>query len=234
MIYSMLGAGSVKERLSEALLPEKIKIFEGFEVGPSMFTALGVTAALLLVCLILRLTVIKKLSNVPKKPQMFLEMIVKFFDKLAKDSTHDLENFVGPYVMAAAAFISLSTLVELLGIRPALADINTCFALGLSSFAVIHFFGVKKRGLGVRLKRMLNPINIITDIAVPVSLSFRLFGSIVSGLLIMELIYSYIALSFVVPVIVSVITTLFHAFIQAYIFATLSSLFIGEAVEIIE
>lgn len=234
MIYSMLGAGSVKDRLSEALMPEKIKIFDGFEVGPSMFTALAVTAVLLLICLVLRLTVIRKLSNIPRKAQMFLEMIVKFFDKLAKDSTHDLENFVGPYVMAAAAFISVSTLVELLGVRPALADINTCFALGLSSFVIIHFFGVKKRGLGIRLKRMLNPINIITDIAVPVSLSFRLFGSIVSGLLIMELVYSYIALSFVVPVIVSVITTLFHAFIQAYIFSTLSSLFIGEAVEIIE
>lgn len=234
MIQAMLSSSSVKERLSEALMPEKVRIFGNFEVGPSMFTALAVTAFLLAICVVLRLTVIRKLRNVPKKPQILIEMIVKAFDKLAKDATHDLENFVGPYVMAAASFICVSTLVELLGIRPALADINTCFALGFSTFVVIHFFGVKKRGLGIRLKRMLNPINIITDIAVPVSLSFRLFGSIVSGLLIMELIYSYIALSFVLPVLVSVITTLFHALIQAYIFSTLSSLFIGEAVEIIE
>ncbi len=232
MFQSLLGAASVRDRLTEALLPEKIKIFDGFEVGPSMFTALAVTAVLLLICLILRLTVVRKLSNVPKKAQMFLEMIINFFDKLAKDSTHNLEGFVGPYIMAAAVFICFSTLVELLGVRPAFADINTCFALGITTFIVIHFFGVKKRGARVRLKRLRNPINVITDIAVPVSLSLRLFGSIVSGLLIMELVYSYIALSFVVPAIVSVITTLFHALIQAYIFATLSALFIGEAVEI--
>lgn len=224
------AANDVGKRLSEALLPEKIKIFDGLEVGPSLFTAFGVTIVILAVCLVLRLTVIKNLKNVPGKAQSILEMFVKMFDKMAKESVHDYSGFVGPYIMAAAVFICLGTLAELLGFRPALADINACLALGISTFILINFFGAKKKKIK-RLTRYFNPINIITDAAVPVSLSFRLFGSIVSGLMLMELIYSYFALSFVLPVFVSVISTLFHAFIQAYIFATLSSLFIGEAVE---
>ncbi|HHT82867.1 MAG: F0F1 ATP synthase subunit A [Christensenellales bacterium] len=224
--------GGVGERLTQALLPQKIEIFKGFFVGPSMFTAFGVTLFLLLVCLVLRLTVVRKMKNIPSKPQMILEGLVKFFDKLAHESTHEYSGFMGPYIMAAACFISVGTLVELLGVRPAFADINACFALGISTFLVIHYFGIRKRGIGKRAKRLLNPINIITDVAVPISLSFRLFGSIVSGFLITELLYSSLYLSFALPAVVSVITTLFHAFIQSYIFITLSSLFVGEAIEV--
>lgn len=230
MISSILCGETSGERLARALLPEKVKIF-GLEVGPSLFTAVGVTIFLLILCLILRLTVIKKMKMVPTKFQMVLEMIVGFFDRAAKESTHEYSGFIGPYMMASATFICIGTLVELLGLRPALADINACLALGLSTFIIINFFGFKKKGVGGRMKRYLNPINIITDMAVPVSLSFRLFGSIVSGLLMMELIYSYLALSFVLPAFLSVLTTLFHALIQAYIFSTLTSLFVGEAIE---
>ncbi len=230
MVSLFIGA-TVGERLTEALLPKKIKIIGNFCVGPSMFTAFGVTIGILIVCLILRLTVIKRLKTVPKKPQMMLEMIVGMFDKVAKETSNGYAGFMGPYIFAAAAFISISTLVELLGIRPALGDINACIALGISSFIIIHFFGAKKLGIPRRAKRLLNPINIITDVAVPISLSFRLFGSIVSGMLIMELIYSYIHLSFVLPAAISLITTIFHAVVQAYIFITLSSLFVSEAME---
>lgn len=222
---------TVGERLARVLLPEQIKITENLYVGPSMFTAIGVTIFLLTICLILRLTVIKNLKNIPGKIQTFLEMIVKFYDNMARESAHEYAGFIGPYIMAAGFYICISTLVELIGFRPALSDINTCLSLGIFTFLVIGFLGFKKKGLGKRLKRYLNPINVITDFAVPVSLSFRLFGSIVSGLLIMELVYAYMATSFILPAFVSVITTLFHALIQAYIFSTLTSLFVGEAIE---
>ena len=60
-------------------------------------------------------------------------------------------------------------------------------------------------------------------------MSFRLFGSISSGLMVTELVYHFIFLSFGLPVIVGVLFTCFHALIQAYVFAILSSLFVGEA-----
>ena len=228
---ALLSAEGISERLAEAMFPKKINLF-GLTVGPSLITAVFVTVFLSLVCIVLYFTVVKKLKPVPKGAQLFLEMLVGSFDKSAKESTHDYGKYVGPYVFSAAVFICFSTLLELVGLRPALADINACLAFGISAFIVINILGFKKKGGWGRAKRFLfNPINLITDIAVPVSLSFRLFGSIVSGLLIMELLYSTLALSIGVPVIVSVITTLFHAFIQAYVFATLTSLFVGEAIE---
>ena len=62
-------------------------------------------------------------------------------------------------------------------------------------------------------------------------MSFRLFGALLSGLLVTELVYYYVGLSFVLPVIVGVLFTLLHAVIQTYVLATLVSIFYGEAVE---
>ena len=62
-------------------------------------------------------------------------------------------------------------------------------------------------------------------------MSFRLFGALLSGLLVTELVYYYLALSFVLPVIVGVLFTLMHALIQSYVLVMLTSLFYGEVTE---
>ncbi|MGN1042004.1 MAG: F0F1 ATP synthase subunit A [Christensenellales bacterium] len=224
----LLSATDVNERLSEALSPQKVNLFgTGIMVNPSFFTALAVSAILIIVAVILRLTVIRRLKDVPGKVQTVLETFVGGFSKMADGK---YSGAIGGYIAVTALYIGVGTLVELLGFRPVMADLNACVAMGVSCFGLIFFFGFKAKGKK-RFKHYLNPINIVTDLAVPVSLSFRLFGSIMSGLLITELVYSFLFTSFVVPVIVSVITTLFHAFIQAYIFATLSTLFIAEATD---
>lgn len=228
MFVSLLSAPDVGERLSEALSPEKVSLFgTKIMVNPSFYTAFAVSVIFIAVAAVLRLTVVKNMKRVPGRIQAALETVVGGFSKMAEG---EYGGFVGGYVMVAALYIGAGTLVELLGFRPIMADLNACLAMGITTFGLIFFFGFKSHGVR-RFKRFLNPINLITDLAVPVSMSFRLFGSIVSGMLIMELVYSFMFTSFVVPVLVSVITTLFHAFIQAYIFATLSTLFIAEAAE---
>ena len=79
--------------------------------------------------------------------------------------------------------------------------------------------GVK--GIGLTLK----------DFSLPVSMSFRLFGALLSGLLVTELVYYYIHLSFVLPVAVGVMFTLLHALIQTYVLTMLTALFYGEVTE---
>lgn len=222
--------GGMGESVQEALNPEPVNLF-GLEVNPSLIAAFFGTIVILLACVVIRLFVIPRFRNQPKGLQLLLEGIVGYFDKTAS-ATHRHASFVGPYIAAASIFICITTLAELVGIRPAFASINTCLAFGLSTFFVINFCGLREKGFWGRAKRYLsNPINIITDLAVPLSLSFRLFGAIMSGFIIMELVYSVLFLSFVVPAIVSVVTTLFHALIQSFLFATLSTLFIGEAIE---
>ena len=71
----------------------------------------------------------------------------------------------------------------------------------------------------------------LKDFSLPISMSFRLFGALLSGALVTELIYYYTALSFVLPVIVGVLFTLLHAVIQAYVLTMLTSMFFGEVTE---
>ena len=64
--------------------------------------------------------------------------------------------------------------------------------------------------------------------SLPLSMSFRLFGALLSGLLVTELVYYYASLSYVLPVIVAVLFTLLHALIQSYVLTLLTTMFYGE------
>ena len=102
-----------------------------------------------------------------------------------------------------------------------LSDINAAISLGCLSYLVIMSGGIagnKLKGIGLTLK----------DFSLPISMSFRLFGALLSGLLVTELVYSYINLSFVLPVAVGVMFTLLHALIQTYVLTMLTALFYGE------
>ena len=105
-----------------------------------------------------------------------------------------------------------------------LADINGAIMMGCLSYLVILSGGIAgngMRGVGKTLK----------DFSLPISMSFRLFGALLSGMLVTELVYYYISLSFVLPVVVGVLFTLLHALIQTYVLTMLTSVFYGEVTE---
>ena len=105
-----------------------------------------------------------------------------------------------------------------------MADVNGAIMMGCLSYLVIMSGGIVGngvKGIGKTLK----------DFSLPLSLSFRLFGALISGALVTELVYYYTAMSYVVPVIVGVLFTLLHALIQAYVLTMLTSLFYGEVSE---
>ena len=74
-------------------------------------------------------------------------------------------------------------------------------------------------------------LHALKDFSLPISMSFRLFGALLSGALVTELVYYYAALSYVLPVIVGVMFTLLPALIQAYVLTMLVSTFYGESTE---
>lgn len=215
---------TIGETLKGAMFPEKVKFF-GAMIDPTLAAAFLVTFTLLLLALLIRIFVIPKFTDVPKPLQMFLEALVNFFDSIAKDTADKESGIVGCYIFTAALYICFGTLVELFGIRPIMSSVNTCVAVALCTYLMLLFYGIKYKGVVKGLG------NAMKEITVPVSMTFRLFGSVLSGFLIMELVYHFIWLRIAAPAILSVMFTLFHAFIQSYIFAMLSSLFIGEAME---
>lgn len=229
--------GTIQDTMQDAVLHEndKISLF-GLPVNPGLISAYIVTAVILLFAAIVRIFVIPRFKTVPGKFQLVLEEAVGMFDNMAKGSSPHRKNFLGAYIFAAAAYIFIGTLFELIGIPwqsatgesvtlPApLSDINGAIALGCLSYLVILAGGIasnRMRGLGRTLK----------EFSLPISMSFRLFGALLSGLLVSELVYSYLSLSFVLPVIVGVLFTVLHALVQAYVLATLTSLIYGEVCE---
>ena len=229
---------TIQETMRDAVLHEtnKISLFGIMEVNPAMISAFTVTAILLIAALLIRIFVIPKFSYVPGKFQLLLETWVGFFENLAKTNSPHRNGFLGAYIFAAGSYIFVGTLFELFGVQavttqglsialPApLSDINGAIAMGCLSYCIILSGGIVGnglRGVGSTLK----------DFSLPISMSFRLFGALLSGMLVTELVYYYITLSYVLPVVVGVLFTLLHALIQTYVLTMLTSVFYGEVSE---
>ena len=229
---------SIKEVMRDADLHEtgKIGFLGGMTVNPALISAYVVTGMILIAALLIRLLVIPKFSLVPGKIQMLLEEAVNLFRGMAHTNSPDRNKFLGAYIFAAGTYIFIGTLFELLGLQgvtteghsialPApLADINGAIAMGFMSYAVILVEGIV--GNGFR-----GAVQALKDFSLPISMSFRLFGALLSGALVTELVYYFYGLSFGIPVIVGVMFTLIHALIQAYVLTMLVSVFHGEAME---
>ena len=228
---------TIQESMQDAVLHEgdKISLF-GLPVNPGLISAFLVTAIILIFAAIVRIFVIPRFSYIPGKFQLLLEQAVGMFEGLARSNSPHRNNFLGAYVFAAGAYIFIGTLFELIGVPavsiagqsvtlPApLSDINGAISLGCLSYLIILSGGIvsnKLRGVGRTLK----------EFSLPISMSFRLFGALLSGALVTELVYYYLSLSFVLPVIVGVLFTLLHAIIQTYVLAMLTTLFYGEVSE---
>lgn len=229
---------SVQEAMRDAVLHDvnQVSLFGLKDVNPGLISAFLVTAVLLLAAVLIRLLVIPRFRYIPGRFQMVLEEAVGLFDGMARNSSPHRFRFMGAYIFAAGSFIFVGTLFELLGLQaitvhghpitlPApLSDVNAAIALGTLSYLVILSGGVVSngvKGVGRTLK----------EFSLPISMSFRLFGALLSGLLVTELVYYYVSLSFVLPVVVGVLFTLLHALIQTYVLTMLTSLYYGEVSE---
>ena len=229
---------TIQEAMRDAVLHEdnRISLFGLKDVNPALISAMVVTVILLVAAALIRIFVIPRFKYVPGKFQMLLEQVVGLFDNLAKSNSPWRHGFLGAYVFGAGVYIFVGTLFELFGIQagttsgrsialPApLSDVNAAIALGCLSYLVIMSGGSAGNGVkGIG--------NTLKEFSLPISMSFRLFGALLSGLLVTELIYYYINLSFVLPVAVAVMFTLLHALIQTYVLTMLTALYYGEVSE---
>lgn len=239
LTYSGGKAESVKVEMRDAVLHNvnKISLFGLMDVDPSLISGFVVTGFLLVVAALIRIFAIPRFRYVPGKFQLLIEEWVGMFDNLAKTNSPWRNGFLGAYIFMAGTYIFTGTMFELLGVQavatngesvslPApLANINGAICLGVLSYCVIVSGGIagnKVKGIGKSLK----------EFSLPISMSFRLFGALLSGMLITELVYYYIQLSFVLPVIVGVLFTVMHALIQAYVLTMLTSFYYGEVSEV--
>ena len=229
---------SVQEAMRDAVLHDvnRVSLFGLKDVNPGLISAFAVTAFLLLAAALIRVFVIPRFQMRPGKFQLILEEAVGVFDRMARASSPHRFGFLRAYIFAVGAFVFVGTLFELLGLQavtihghpvtlPApLSDVNAAIAAGTLSYLVILSGGLAGNGPKGILKTL-------KEFSLPISMSFRLFGALLSGLLVTELVYYYINLSFVLPVVVGVLFTLLHALIQTYVLTMLTALYYGEVSE---
>ena len=226
---------TVKVMMRDAVLHEenRCSLFGLKDVSPAMISAMVVSGILLLAALLIRIFAIPRFKMVPGKFQSAIELLVSTFDNLAKTNSPRRNSFLGVYAFGAGVYIFVGTLFELFGVQvmtisghsislPApLSDVNAAISLGVLSYFVIFAGGILGNGVkGISLG--------LKKFSLPLSMSFRLFGALLSGLLVTELVYYYASLSYVLPVIVAVLFTLLHALIQSYVLTLLTTMFYGE------
>lgn len=141
------------------------------------------------------------------------------------------------YISTIFIFILFSNFSGLFGLRPPTADYGVTFPLAITTFVLIHYNELKHQKLKGVLKGLCDPwpiwapINIIGNLAVPISLSLRLFANILSGTAIMTLIYVLLGkIAYVWPAALHVYFDLFSGSIQTYVFCMLTMTYIKNAI----
>ena len=198
-----------------------------------------VIAAMTLIALIIRFKM-RKFKEVPEtKLQTAVEMVVDMINGFTINTMGEAGKKFAHYYGPLLIFIAVCNLSGLLGLRPPTADFATTLAFALITFFMIHGFGVKNKGLGyfkgfLEPIPLLLPINIIGELATPVSLSFRLFGNILGGSIIMGLVYAMfpkIVIFLGIPAVLHCYFDVFAGALQAFIFVMLSLTFVSSAME---
>lgn len=192
------------------------------------------------ILLVLFIATKKKMKNpneVPKGLQNIVELIVEMLDNMVKGSLGNNAHKFANYIGSIFIFILISNISGIFGLRPPTADYGVTFPLGVLSFCIIQFNNVKHNKLGAA-KSLLEPIplflpvNLIGEIAVPISLSLRLFGNVLSGTVMMALVYGLlpIFLRFGFPAVLHVYFDLFAGAIQTYVFCMLTMTYVNDKI----
>lgn len=180
----------------------------------------------------------KKAALIPSPVQVVGEMLVSTLYQLTEDALDkEMAKKYGSLTIALFMFLLIS---NWLGIIPHLdeptKDLNTPLSLGLMGFCIAHYAGIKSKGLKQYLKEYCEPIffmaplNVIGEVAKIISISFRLFGNIMGGSIII-LVVSYLTYSILLPPFLYGFFGLFVGTVQAFVFTMLTVVYISVQVK---
>ena len=179
-------------------------------------------------------------TEVPGTFQNIAELIVEMLDGMVYSTMGKRGRGFANYISTVFIFILVSNISGIFGLRPPTADYGTTLPLGLITFFLIHITQFRNNSVKQIWVDMCSPlppwlpiwlpINLIGEIAVPISLSLRLFANILSGTVIMALVYALLSkFAYGWPGILHVYFDLFSGAIQTYVFCMLTMTYISNA-----
>lgn len=180
----------------------------------------------------------RRLSQHPGRLQMSLELLVNGIVDQIESIIHAPPRPLLPLIGTLFIFLLAANLSSALpGIHPPTARLETAASLALIVFFSAQWLGLRRLGLRAYLRHyvkpspLLLPLNLLSELTRTLSLTIRLFGNIMSHELIIAVLLSLAGL--LVPVPIMALGLLIGA-VQAYIFAVLSTVFIGAALGAVE
>jgi len=180
----------------------------------------------------------RKKALLPGPVQVLGELFVSMLYQLTEDALDkEMAKKYGPLTIALFLFLLLSNWIGLIPhLEEPTKDLNTPLSLGLMGFCIAHYAGIKSKGMKQYLKEYCEPIffmaplNVIGEFAKIISISFRLFGNIMGGSIII-LVVSYLTYSIVLPPFLYAFFGLFVGTVQAFVFTMLTIVYISVQVK---
>ena len=197
----------------------------------------------------------RKLTKRPGKFQVVCEKLVSMLYGLVEDTMGKHNLRFAPYIGTIFLTSIFSTLIGMTQVfRSATADLSVTLAWALVTTGMVWYWNIKNFGFKAWIKGftepivVMTPMNIVSEIAQPISMAFRHFGNVVGGNVLTALIYTALAgvssLAFGwigdvfklipifqvgIPAFLSIYFDLFSGFVQAFVFSLLTMVYVGAA-----
>ena len=195
-------------------------------------------------------------EKIDLKRQHFAEMIVEKVDSLVNENMGEYFKGFSPFIIAILALSAFSSLLTLFGLYPPTSDINIVGGWAVLVFVLITYYKMKCGPINylksfTQPVALLTPINLISEVATPVSMAFRHYGNVLSGTVISVLLGSALGgvsskllgwlpgfladiplFQVGIPAVLSIYFDVFSGCLQAFIFAMLTMMYVAGAFDI--
>lgn len=231
----------------------EIPIFGGIKITQTTVSLLVVTILLMTAAYFLT----RKLSKRPGRMQVIVEKLVTMLYGLVEDTMGKHNLVFAPYIGTLFLCSIIGTLIGMTQIfRSTTADLSVTLAWAIVTSILVWYNNIKNFGFKAWLKGftepivVMTPMNIVSEIAQPVSMAFRHFGNVAGGSVLTALIYGALAaltsllfswlpaaaaavfppiFQVGIPAFLSIYFDLFSGFVQALVFSLLTMVYVGGA-----
>lgn len=199
----------------------------------------------------------KNLDKRPGRLQVVTEKLVGMLYNLVSETMGKHNLRFAPYIGTLFLASFCGTLIGMTGIFKSItADLSVTLAWALVTTGLVWYHNIKNFGFGKWLKGfsepivVMTPMNVVSEIAQPISMAFRHFGNVAGGGVLTSLIYAALAVltklvfgwlpetvlavfptffQIGIPAILSIYFDLFSGFVQAFVFCLLTMVYVSAA-----
>lgn len=212
-------------------------------LSPNVISSLIVVAVLSIIFIVVG-SKIGKLNpkTMPKGFLFFWVMVVDVFNNFIKEHLSGTRfKLFGPYLFSVIMYLAVANTISLFGLQPPLANLGIALTFSVITFFLIKFAEMKYVGVVKKLDSLLGyvkplapimlPINLIGEFSTPLTMGMRLFGNLMSGMVISVMVYTALHWvgDIVAGVFIHVLFDIFFGLIQAFVFFMLSLISISMA-----